>query len=168
MKRLVTFLALVIALLVGTSAQMQAQDYKTAIGLRLGYQYGLSVKHFFKPPWAFEILASTRGGGRRWGGHFGGTLTCLFEYHGQLGKGFFWYAGGGLHVSRWYGGHYRGRWDRDDRYYMVVGLDGVLGIEYKFSGAPIALALDWKPEFDLAGGWWFGGDGLALTVRFCF
>ncbi len=171
MKRFLTLLALVFALLAGTSAQTQAQDYKTAIGLRFGYQYGLSVKHFFKPPWAFEILASTRGGGSRWNGHFGGTLTCLFEHHWELGKGFSWYAGGGLHISRWHSRHYnngnRSRWT-DDGYHVVVGLDGVLGIEYKFNGAPIALALDWKPEFDLVGGWWFGGDGLALTLRFCF
>jgi hypothetical protein len=30
----------------------------------------------------------------------------------------------------------------------AVGIDGVLGLDYKFNGAPINMSLDWQPSFE--------------------
>jgi hypothetical protein len=46
------------------------------------------------------------------------------------------------------------------------GIDGVLGLDYKFNGAPINMSIDWQPSFDFtysefAGNW--GGISLRYT-----
>jgi hypothetical protein len=143
------------------------QNYNTALGLRFGPNYGITLKHFFKSPWAFEGILSTRGwnNGRNGRGVGGFNFTGLAEWHGVLpnAKGFAWYAGLGAHLGRWYGSGWGGR--QDDRYYYILGVDAIIGLEYTFPTAPFNVSIDYKPEFDLVGGSHFWGDGIAVSLR---
>ena len=58
-------------------------------------------------------------------------------------------------------------WGEPGITYTVVGIDGILGLEYTFSEVPICLGLDWKPELNLIGytGVWSEG---ALSIRYVF
>jgi hypothetical protein len=170
MRKLITFFSLLLVLTFASAPAAQAQgNYGTALGIRFGYHYGLSLKHFMKGNVAIEGILSSRGfGNSYWGnGHFGFNLTVLGEWHNPVGsaKGLAWYIGGGAHIGSWYGNNYNRNRTNGDRYF-TIGLDGIIGIEWTVPNAPITLALDWKPAFDFLGGLYFAGDGAALTLRF--
>ncbi len=157
MKRFI-FLAVIVRT-VFLSENTNAQDYKTAIGLRLGPSSGLSVKHFLNEKAALEgILA------RRWRGF---NLTGLYEINMEIASvtGLNWYYGGGAHVGFWQG--YPGHpWFNDNRSYTVLGIDGIIGLEYNFAEVPINLSLDWKPDLNLFGYKGIWGKDVAVSVRY--
>jgi hypothetical protein len=136
-----------------------AQDYKNGIGISAGYSAGVTFKHFNSEKVALEGLFTTR-----WAG-FG--LTGLYEVHNQTFdvERLKWYYGGGVHIGFYNGDHVP--WGEPGTGYTVVGIDGIIGIEYTFKEAPINLGINWKPVLDLTGnpGLWSEG---ALTVRFVF
>ena len=89
--------SIIIILLVILSGQLiNAQDYKTSLGIRAGYPYlGISIKHFVNEKNAFEgIMASNYGGF---------VITGLYENEHWTGQypGFNWYWGFGAHVGFW-------------------------------------------------------------------
>ena len=72
-----------------------------------------------------------------------------------------WYVGPGAHV---------GFYDYYDHNNHVdgtfFGIDGVLGLDYKFNGAPINVSIDWQPSFefgDYVGFAHYGGIGIRYT-----
>ncbi len=137
-----------------------AQDYKTGIGLRGGFAQGVTIKHFVSETSAIEgIIAS------RWSGL---EITGLYETHGmafQVDR-LNWYAGFGGHVGFWNGKN--ARWGEEGNSYSVIGIDGILGLEYNFEEVPINISIDWKPAFNIIGYSGFWGDGAALSVRYIF
>ncbi|MCB0619949.1 MAG: hypothetical protein KDC43_26035 [Saprospiraceae bacterium] len=152
---------LIPALFLTLAFQAQAQDYNTGIGLRAGSSNGLTVKHFISSDAALEGLLALR-----WRGIH---ITGLYEVHRPLGRtaGLNWYFGGGGHIGFW-GGYKEHPWFDDDNNYTVIGIDGIIGLEYNFQEVPINLSLDWKPAFNLIGYTGFWGDEVALSIRFIF
>jgi hypothetical protein len=150
--------------------------YKTSIGIRFGYEGGLTLKHFMKEKRAIEGIISAG-----WGG-WGFRLTGLYEVHKNFPgvEGLDWYFGGGAHIGsynnayygyygyynggyydnkgHWHSGGYRSR-------YMTVGIDGIIGLEYQFEDAPFSISLDFKPYVDIIGYSGRFGDG-ALSLRY--
>ncbi len=143
----------------------EAQDYRTALGLRLGPSYGVTVKHFYKTDQAIEGILDARRGGF--------NLAVLWQQHGRAFdvQNLNWFIGGGAHVGTWrhqYGYPWRSRdLDRDGSY-TVVGIDGIIGMEYTIPGAPINISLDWKPAINIVPQVGFWGDGFALSIRYAF
>jgi hypothetical protein len=150
MKKIILTLSLGICLM----AVVNAQDYKTGIGLRGGYYNGLTIKHFISSKAALEGLVYFR-----WAG---AAVTGLYEIHNQAFKveRLNWYYGGGAHVG-FYGSNYGGGSG------TFLGLDGILGLEYNIKDIPINLSLDWKPAFDFGYSHFFG-DGAAFSIRYIF
>ena len=158
-------LKLTILLVLLSATPLLAQNYKTGIGLRGGYVYGLTVKHFVDPNTAVEGILSPR-----WGGML---LTGLYEKHTiafQVPQLQF-YGGIGAHVGFWNGWndhkHDRGHpWFDDRDSHTVVGADLILGLEYAFKEIPFSLGVDWKPGLNLIGhqGFWYGD--VAFNLRF--
>jgi hypothetical protein len=140
----------------------KGQDYNTGIGLRGGFDYGLSVKHFISEKSALEFLLASR-----WRGF---EVTGLYEVHNQVGDvdRFKWFFGFGAHVGFWNGDYTHDYWGYPGTNYTVVGLDGILGLEYSFKEVPINLSLDWKPALNFIGYTGFWADGGALSIRFIF
>jgi hypothetical protein len=130
-----------------------AQDYKVAIGVRFSsasptISNSVSVKYFMDESRALEGLVS-------FGSRFG--LGALYEKHQLIGgtPAFTWFYGGGGFV-----GFENGQ--------TWLGPMGVIGLDYKFSNAPLNLSLDWKPELDFIPTIDFVPDAFALTARFTF
>lgn len=160
MKKIITSLVLIVA----CSATAQ---YNTAIGLRGGETSGLTIKHFTGNSLAIEGIVGL------WSHGF--TATLLVEKHQELGSGFNLYYGGGGHLvtgtDRYYGWYRRGH-----RYYyydgntFALGIDGVIGLEYKIPQAPIAFSLDLKPYVEFVNGsgavWTSLDPGLGIKVAF--
>lgn len=144
------------------TAVASAQDYNNAIGLRGGLYNGITFKHFMGSKTAVELLGATR-----WSGI---EVTGLYEIHNNAFDvdRLNWYFGGGGHIGFWNGDYTSSRWGDEGTNYTVVGIDGILGIEYNFLEIPINISLDWKPAFNLTGYSGFWGDGGALSIRYIF
>jgi hypothetical protein len=140
----------------------KGQDYNTGIGIRGGFDYGLTVKHFISDKSALEFLLASR-----WRGF---EVTGLYEVHNQIGDvdRFKWFYGFGAHIGFWNGDYTHDYWGYPGTNYTVVGLDGILGLEYSFKEVPINLSLDWKPALNFIGYTGFWADGGALSIRFIF
>ncbi|MGV8092395.1 MAG: hypothetical protein AB2L24_11085 [Mangrovibacterium sp.] len=155
MKKIILLSLFVIAAFV----RGNAQDYNTGIGLRAGFFSGLTVKHFINQSHAIEGILSSR-----WEGI---DLSGMYEIHNLAFNvpGLNWYYGFGAHIGFWDGNN--GNWnDGDD--HSVVGISGILGIEYSFSNAPINIGIDWKPVLNVIGDSDFWADGGAISIRYIF
>ncbi|MFA9390653.1 MAG: hypothetical protein ACERKD_12645 [Prolixibacteraceae bacterium] len=137
-----------------------AQNYSTSAGLRGGLSNGLTIKHFIGDNTAVEGLLSSR-----WKGF---DLTGLYEIHNEAFdvEGLQWYYGGGAHIGFWNGKNVG--WANDTENYSVIGIDGILGLEYTFSEFPLNVSVDWKPAFNIIGQTGLWGDGGALSLRYIF
>ncbi len=151
MRYRIPCLAIIAVLLL--SLHTQAQDYKTAIGIRLSsasptLSNAISVKHFMDDRRAIEGLLS-------FGTRFG--IGGLYEVHQLIGAtpAFTWFYGVGGYVGFQDGSTY-------------LGPTGAVGLDYKFQNAPLNLSLDWKPELDILPKINFVADAFALTARFTF
>ena len=135
-----------------------AQSYKTAFGVRLGYDNGLTLKHFIAPANAFEGLLYISKN------YF--VVTGLYEYQQPLpgAPGLDWYVGLGAHL-----GGLHGKVKKEHKSGLLLGADLIGGLEYTFPTAPFNVSLDWKPSFnftsDYNDGWYYG---LALSLRYTF
>lgn len=156
MKKLVLTLLLAVCVLTFTNAQ----DYKTGIGLRGGLYNGVTIKHFLGSKSAVEGLLSTR-----WSGF---EVTALYEIHARAFDvdRLNWFYGLGGHVGFYNGNNTN--WGTAGTSYTVLGVDGILGLEYSFSEFPINVSLDWKPAFNLIGYSHFWPDGGAFSIRYIF
>ena len=171
MKRQLVFLGLIFWALISHPTNTLAQAYSTGIGLRLGgLTQGVSVKKFVGGTTALEGIASI--------GRKSFMITGLFEKHTPFPSvdGFSWFFGGGAHVGFYDEGYYYfysrtraskfdenwGGWNTD----IGVGLDFILGLEYKFQNAPVDIAVDLKPMVDFISREYFGYWDGAFTIRF--
>lgn len=150
---------IICALLVTFSGMANAQLYRTGIGARLGAYNGLTVKHFIANDRALEGLLTTR-----WRGFI---VTGLYEFQRSFAEvdGLAWFLGGGAHFGSWSDGYsYYGKQYNSG---IVIGIDFILGLEYKFQNAPFTISLDYKPAMNIINtGWW--ADGGALSIRYTF
>jgi hypothetical protein len=153
MKKYVLILS---ALLIGTvvSAQNKTAEsltYKTAAGIKVWDGAGLTLKTFIADKAALEFVGFFNKDGVR--------ITGLYEYHGELNTegNLKWYIGPGAHVGLYKGSN------------TAFGIDGVVGIDYKFNNLPLNISLDWQPTVEFFGGnsQFYGGWG-GLGVRYTF
>ena len=131
------------------TVSVRAQDYKMGLGVRLSssapiVNNSVSLKYFFNQSTAVETLLS-----------FGDpiALGMLIEKHKPLSKaGFTYYYGGGGFVGF--------------TSPAPAGLQGVLGLDYKFPTIPFNLSLDWKPEINFTPDFSFEPAALGISARF--
>ena len=128
-----------------------AQDYRFAAGVRLSnssptLSSAISGKFFATDKTAIEALVA-------WGNRFG--IGGLIEIHNKFKQqpGLSWFYGGGVYVG----------FQDGDTYF---GPTGIVGLDYKFTNAPVNLSLDWKPELDFLPDINFVPDAFAFTIRF--
>lgn len=152
MKKLIIALAALL-LPVASIQSAQAQEYNTAIGVNLGADMGFGFKHFLGERGAIEAQFGYNLGCE------GVMLSAVYQYHVPLATGFSLYAGGGLNI----GVLHLGKHQESD---FAIGLDPTVGFEYKFAGAPIALAVDYKPNINFTphSQW----DLAAFKIRYTF
>ena len=165
MRSLIILTALLLVL------RIQAQEKKHEIGLRGGQSSGIFYRGFIDENHAIKGLLTFRNDGMQ--------ATALYEKYDPIfnkkTNGFYLYYG--------IGGHFGfAQWDRryhyPDQPYSyynkhvaspVIGLDGIIGIEYRLNKVPLAFGFDYKPFFDLLGedffDIYFGDFGFSIKVR---
>ncbi len=79
--------------------------------------------------------------------------------------GLYWYYGAGAAAYFW-------NFDNsfitgEDQSNLSIGLQGYLGLDYQFAGAPVNISVDWVPTFFLSGyANGFGAGYGAFSVRY--
>ena len=142
--RMVLFLGIIIL----TSISASAQPYKMALGVRFSSQDAVvntsaTFKYFFKEKTAIETMLSFDPF----------SIGVLVEqHHALVSDNFTWYVGGGGFVG------FTG--------VRNFGLQGVLGLDYKFLTIPLSLSLDWKPELSLVKEFSFEPAAVGASIKF--
>lgn len=168
MTRNILFVMFFIAAFAGsaTAQKEEGQEYKNAVGLKV-YPLAFTIKHNFNHLVAVEGITYFYGGRSV-------RETALLEFNFDIEKveGLRWFAGPGAHISftKYYNGSK-----------TFVGLDGILGVDYKFKGLPINVSADWQPSFEfgeqpsinnvpvgIKDGPGFTGSWAGIAVRFTF
>lgn len=164
MKKILLSLAAIIIF----SALAHAQ-YNFAVGLRSGGTTGLTLKKNYGSTALEGIIGF-------WDDGFSATLLWERNQNAFNEPGFNWYYGLGGHLAV-YGNDFDGRkgpsWYRHRYHYddggFGLGVDGIVGLEYKIPNAPIAVSIDLKPYLEIAtdGGAFFSPDpGIGIKVAF--
>ncbi|MEZ4954628.1 MAG: hypothetical protein R2825_13755 [Saprospiraceae bacterium] len=160
MKKLICTSAL-FACLTFSITNLNAQDYQTAIGARLGYPLSASIKHFVTTNNAIEGYV-----GARWYNRYRWTnVSMAYLIHNSFEgvDDLKWYFGGGGSVYFW---HYD-RGFADGNTNTSFGIQGYLGLEYTFADVPISLSADWVPTIFVNGyGSGFRGGFGSVAVRY--
>jgi hypothetical protein len=153
MKKAIYFLiALGAFLLIGNGAKAQnyKPNYQFALGLKFGgYENGISGKYFLDNSTSLEGLVGFRSHGL--------VFTGLYELNVQAfnTEGLKFYYGFGAHIGAVGAGVYK-RFGGNNELYnssqVLLGADGVVGLEYVIPNSPIAISLDLNPRLELIGG----------------
>ncbi|MCC8087843.1 MAG: hypothetical protein LIO79_01015 [Rikenellaceae bacterium] len=143
---------LLLIIAVGTASLSRAQDYNWSIGLRGGgVSSGVTAKVSIDGYNAIEAMVSFT---------HGTNVYVLYERHMPIiSDGFSFYYGAGGNI---------GSWKRHGKKKFTVGIDGILGLDYKIKNVPLALFVDYKPGLNIAGhagfrGWYDFGGGVRLA-----
>lgn len=147
--------AIIVMIMICSSAT--AQNYKNALGVKF-YPGGITFKHFTSEKVSLEAIGYFYNNGTR--------ITGLYEFNFPLAdiSGLNWYVGPGVHL-----GFYNYKVGNNKFTGTALGVDGVIGLDYKIENAPINLSLDWQPSIEFGdnfgngfnGGW--GGLGIRYT-----
>lgn len=149
-----------------------SQDYTRSLGLVGGMTSGVSLKTFSTDEQAFEVILSTKFRGLKITGLKAWHRPAMWKQTDKL----FYIFGYGSHAGFFnkypknrlfpsYNTHVR-----KNTSYAVIGLDAILGIEYRVIRYPLVIGLEYKPFFDLFGPNYFNlylGD-FSLAVRYTF
>lgn len=147
---------LCIALFVLFALGASAQPYRWAAGIKAGggsALAGLTVKHFFDAHSSIDGVVSIPY-------DKGFNVLALYQRNVPvITEGFNFYYGAGANL---------GAWKNDDVSKFVLGIDLVVGLEYKLKPAPIAFSLDYIPGVNIIGhtGFFWGGIGLGIKYTF--
>ena len=157
MKKL--FIAIVAIFAMSTVASAQIQD----LGVRFGGGQGYGA----------ELSAMWGLGGNRletdlgWSSgenHSSISFAGIYQWTGEIGSGFGWFAGVGARLAMW-------SWDTPVNGHdsdFALALVGQAGIEYNFDAIPIQLSLDIRPNFWLIPNTDFHWGDIALGIRYRF
>jgi hypothetical protein len=152
------------------------QEYKNSAGIRIGKTDGVSYKRFLTEDGAVEFMLG-------FGGYNKGTqVYAMYQWHFQIPAKFtenlHLYYGVGGHV-----GHIKAHDDRmyysndstivtedEKKSYYAIGVDGVIGLEYRIFTVPMTVSMEVKPYVEYYGlryihfrSWDFG-----FTVKYIF
>ena len=155
MRKVFVFLAFILTVSASQAQSKSASgsSYKTALGVKVWDGGGVTFKHFLTDKNALELIGYFWNRGTR--------ITGLYEIHGPIkdAAGLQWYIGPGAHV---------GFYNTKNGDGAFIGIDGVLGLDYKFKGAPINISLDWQPSFEFGDNRGFVGSWGGLGIRYTF
>ena len=160
MKKLI-FLSLLTAG-IGSLTTLSAQDYKTALGVRLSssnamQNNSISIKQFINPTTAIEGLFT-----------FGDPLAlgALLEFHKPLSaSGLRYFYGAGGYISFIKSVNVNTQKTSTDANF---GAQGIIGLDYKFNNIPLNISLDWKPELNIVSEINFEPAAIGFSARFTF
>ena len=145
--------------IVNRQLHLYATPYKHALGVKM-YPSAISYKQFYRTNKALEIL-----------GYFtldGFRTTAMVEKYMPIdgNENLTWYVGYGAHLGLW-----SEEWKKNNpnhRAGIALGVDGILGMDYKIKNAPLEISVDWQPSFNFVGASYFESGWAGIGVRYTF
>jgi hypothetical protein len=137
-----------LAIVLFTTGVAYAQNYTRDAGLRFGDYFSVTYRAFQEDNLALEGLLFF--------GRSSVTFTIMREHFepafGHISENLYFQYGYGMHVGMRYTDHYTvlgRRYVLDDHTYTpLLGLDGMIGLEYRFPEFPFLVSVDLKPYFE--------------------
>jgi hypothetical protein len=144
---------------VNRQTHLYATPYSHAIGVKM-YPSAISYKQFIRTNKALEVL-----------GYFtldGFRATAMYEKYMPIegNENLTWYVGYGAHLGLW-----NDQWKLRNPNHpsgIALGVDGILGMDYKVKNAPLNLSIDWQPSFNFVGASYFESGWAGIGVRYTF
>lgn len=149
------FLAIALLFAFGMSANAQLSH----IGVRFGGGQGYGAE--LSTIWNNNIEADL--GLNSGDGYTNFALTGIYQWRGDLGSNFGWFAGVGAKLAYW---NWEYNYDGDGR--IGIALAGQAGVEYNFQAVPIQLSLDIRPAFWILPSTDFHWGDIAFGIRYRF
>lgn len=152
-KGLLYTLSLLIMISISAN-KLQAQDYTSAIGVKVGkFASGVTFKQFFGSS-ASDGLEANLTVKKNFGT---AMLTTMYQKQGPIRNRILqapidWNYGAGLHIAMYKAGYYRIRNGEKDAYYgsgMSAGIDVKFGLEHPFANAPLTFGVEINPFYDI-------------------
>lgn len=150
MKKIFVILVLVL------TVSLASASGNFALGLRGGNFSGISARTLNNGR-GMEFLLTA--------GNSGFKIAGIYESHYAIdnAQGLTWFLGFGLHAGL--------SGTNFETSTVSFGVDAIIGIEYSFESLinfPISVSFDYKPAFDIIGGWGTNWAGIAGTIRYTF
>ena len=132
-------------------------DYKQAIGIKFPGGTSITYKNFITETKSIEALMTF------WEKGF--KLSALYEFNFPIQdvQGLNWYVGPGVHLGGW-----KNKFKDEQKSSADFGIDGIIGLDYKFADIPINISLDWQPSITLLGNSDFVPTMGGLAIRYTF
>ena len=134
-----------------------AQEYKNSTGFRLGKTDGVTYKRFLTDNGAVEFMLG-------FGGYDKGMQAYAnYQWHQQISTPFtedlYIYYGVGGHGGYIKSYNHRNYYTNDTivmtesqkQTYYAIGVDGIIGLEYRIYTIPMTVSMELKPYFEFYG-----------------
>jgi len=146
--------------------QLQAQSvevtpgssYKQALGIKFPLGVSVTYKKFVTNNNSFEGVATFWKKGFRAAGFYEFNFYS-FEDVPNLS----WFVGPGVHAGAW-----REKYSKIFDNKLDIGIDGIIGFDYKFDNVPINVSVDWQPAVTVVGSAGFTPSYGGIGVRYTF
>lgn len=154
MKRIFLF-----SLIVLTASVAKAQaPYNKAIGVKIPSGLTITYKNFVTEKNSIELQAGFLSDAFRVAGLYEFNFYNLGNVNG-LG----WYVGPGVHYQV-----YKSSYQKENNIKSEFGIDGIIGLDYKFNSLPINVSVDWQPSIALVGNSGGSVSNGGIGIRYAF
>ncbi len=118
----------------------QESGYKQALGIKVPGGFSVSYKNFINGTQNIEAQAMY------WKKGFRAVGLYEFNFYSFDVEGLSWFVGPGAHIGFW-----KKKYQEDYNSTVDLGIDGIIGLDYKFKNLPLNVSLDWQPSITLVG-----------------
>jgi hypothetical protein len=140
-----------------TTVRAQA-PYNRALGLKFPGGFSLTYKKFVSDTHNFEAQFTSWNKGFRAAGLYEINFYA-FNKVPELS----WFVGPGAHIGFW-----KSAFEKTYDSQIDIGVDGIIGLDYKFKTVPINVSLDWEPAVTLLGSAGFTPVFGGAAIRYTF
>ena len=152
-------IALLTTLFFVTTLNAQA-PYNRALGVKFPGGLSLTYKKFISDTHNLEAQFTA------W--HQGFRVAGLYEFNFYSFSNvpeLSWFVGPGAHIGFW-----KHDYDSTKNYNSQpdIGVDGIIGLDYKFKNVPINVSVDWEPAITLIGSAGFTPVFGGVAIRYTF
>lgn len=146
--------------------QLQAQSvevtsgssYKQALGIKFPLGISATYKKFVTNNNSFEAVATF------WKKGFRAAAFYEFNFYSfEDVPNLSWFVGPGVHAGAW-----REEYSKIFDNKLDIGIDGIIGFDYKFDNVPINVSVDWQPAVTVVGSAGFTPSYGGIGVRYTF
>ena len=142
---------LIALFLAALTFNVRGQEHKHAVSGRIGLSSGIAYQVMVDDFRGYKGLMSFRDGGVQIAGLIESYRPIYLNFTDKM----YYYTGMGAHIgfTRWAPkrGIYPFYFSTSGSFAPVIGLDAIIGIEYRLDRVPLTFSLDAKPFFELFG-----------------